>query len=143
MSQESIAPQESIVAQESWPPLPPLQTGLRGRCPRCGKGHMFESFLKLKPKCEVCDLDYSFADPADGPAFFIMMFVCIPAVIFPLWLEMSYGPSLWVHLVTTLPLVLLFCLLPLQPLKGWLIAAQFFHKAEEGRLAPPRNNAPV
>lgn len=127
--------------QESWPPLSPLKTGLRGHCPRCGQGHLFQSFLKLRPQCEVCGLDYGFADPADGPAFFIMMFVCVPAVIFPLWLEMSYGPSFWVHLVTTLPLVLLFCILPLQPLKGWLIAAQFFHKAEEGRLAPPRSKA--
>jgi uncharacterized protein (DUF983 family) len=122
---------------EQWPPLPPIQTGLRGRCPRCGQGKMFESFLKLKPKCEACGLDYSFADPADGPAFFVMMFLCIPAVAFPLWLELTYNPPTWVHLVTTLPLILLTCIPPLQPLKGWLVASQFFHKAEEGRLARP------
>ena len=122
---------------EHWPPLSPLQTGLRGRCPRCGQGKMFESFLKLKPKCENCGLDYAFADPADGPAFFVMMFLCIPAVAFPLWLELTYNPPTWVHLVTTLPLILLTCIPPLQPLKGWLIASQYFHKAEEGRLARP------
>lgn len=124
---------------EHWPPLSPLQTGLRGRCPRCGQGRLFDGFLKIRPNCEACGLDYSFADPADGPAFFVMMFVCVPAVAFALWLEMAYEPPLWIHLVTTLPVVLLTCIPPLQPLKGWLIAAQFFHKAEEGRLAPPKN----
>ena len=95
-----------------------------------------EGQLKL-PKCEACGLDYSFADPADGPAFFVMMFVCIPAVAFPLWLELTYSPPTWVHLVTTLPLILLTCIPPLQPLKGWLVASQYVHKAEEGRLASP------
>ena len=95
---------------EHWPPLSPLQTGLRGRCPRCGKGHLFQGFLKLRPSCEVCGLDYSFADPADGPAFFVMMFVCVPAAAFPLWLELNYNPPTWVHLVTTLPLILLTCI---------------------------------
>jgi uncharacterized protein (DUF983 family) len=120
-----------------YPRLDPLSTGLRGRCPRCGRGKMFESFLKLKPRCEVCDLDYGFADPADGPAFFVMLFVCVPAVAFAVWLETAYEPPSWVHLVTSLPLVLLTCIPPLQPLKGWLVASQYVHKAEEGRIAAP------
>ncbi|MFN3671375.1 MAG: DUF983 domain-containing protein [Bosea sp. (in: a-proteobacteria)] len=124
-------------SQVEWPPLPPLQTGARGRCPRCGRGRMFQSFLKLRPRCEVCGLDYTFADPADGPAFFVMMFVCVPVVAFALWLELAYEPPAWVHLVTTLPLIALTCIPPLQPLKGWLVAAQYYHKAEEGRLARP------
>ena len=57
-----------------WPPIPPIQTGIRGHCPRCGHGQLFEGFLSLRPKCEICDLDYSFADPADGPAFFVICF---------------------------------------------------------------------
>jgi uncharacterized protein (DUF983 family) len=31
-------------------------------------------------------------------------------------------------------LVVLSCVLPLRPLKGWLVASQFFFKAREGRL---------
>lgn len=116
-----------------WPPLSPLQTGLRGRCPRCGEGHLFQGFLKLAPRCEVCGLDYSFADPADGPAFFVITFGCLPSTIFAIWLEVAYSAPYWVHLVTTLPLLLLTCIPPLRPLKGWLVASQFFYKAEEGR----------
>lgn len=122
------------MSERVWPELPPFQTGIRGRCPRCGEGHLFEGFLKLRPKCEVCDLDYSFADPADGPAFFVMMFACVPVVILALWLEVKYQAPLWVHLVTTLPFGILTCIPPLRPLKGWLVASQYYFKAEEGRL---------
>lgn len=135
---------EGKMESRTWPKLSPFKTGMRGRCPRCGEGKLFDGFLTLKPRCEACGLDYGFADPADGPAFFVMMFVCIPALSFALWLELAYEPSAWVHLVTTLPIVLLTCIPPLRPLKGWLVASQYFFKAEEGRLAKPRPaQAPV
>lgn len=118
----------------AWPPLSPIRTGVFGRCPRCGEGHLFDGFLKLAPACEVCGLDFSFADPADGPAFFVMCFACVPAVIFAIWLEVAYEAPYWVHLVTTLPILLLTCVPPLRPLKGWLVASQYYHRAAEGRL---------
>lgn len=107
-----------------WPPLPPIRTGICGLCPRCGQGHLFDGFLTLKPKCEVCDLNYSFADPADGPAFFVICFMCIPAVAIAVWTEVSYSP----HGCT-----LLACL-PLRPLRDWLVNSQFYYKAERARL---------
>ena len=120
--------------QREWPVLSPVSTGIRGRCPRCGQGRLFTGFLTLAPRCEVCGLDYSFADPADGPAFFVICFACVPSVLFAVWLEVEYEAPYWVHLVTTLPLLLLTCVPPLRPLKGWLVASQYIYKAEEGRL---------
>ena len=112
----------------------PALTGLRGRCPRCQQGHLFAGFLKLAPRCEVCGLDYSFADPADGPAFFAMTIVSFPALAFALWLQITYEPPIWLHVVTTLPLTVGACMLLLRPLKGWLVCSQYFHKAEEGSI---------
>ncbi|MBN9000488.1 MAG: DUF983 domain-containing protein, partial [Rhizobiales bacterium] len=89
-----------------YPPLSPLRTGIRGRCPRCGEGHLFAGFLKLAPRCEVCGLDYAFADPADGPAFFVICFACVPAVVLALWIEVAFQAPYWVHLFTTLPFLL-------------------------------------
>ncbi|WP_298814376.1 DUF983 domain-containing protein [uncultured Roseibium sp.] len=126
---------------ESWPKLPPIQTGIRGRCPRCGEGSIFDGFLKLKSGCTHCGLDYSFADPADGPAFFVICFGCVPAVAFAIWLEIAFTAPYWVHLVTTLPLILLTCIPILRPLKGWLVASQYFYKAEEGRLVTPETTS--
>lgn len=117
-----------------WAPLSPYSTGIRGRCPRCGQGHIFDGFLALRPSCEVCGLDYSFADPADGPAFFVMCFACVPSVALAVWIEVVFQPAFWVHLLTSLPFMLLTCIPPLRPLKGWLVASQYFYKAEQGKL---------
>lgn len=110
------------------------RVGLQGRCPRCGQGRLFDGFLKLAPRCNVCGLDYSFADPADGPAFFVMCTTAFPAVGFGMWIELAYEPPFWVHLVTTLPFLLLVTIPPLRPIKGVLVASQYINKAAEGRL---------
>lgn len=120
-----------------WPKLDPVKAGLRGKCPRCGKGRLFQGFLTLRKECESCGLSYAFADPADGPAFFVICFGCIPVLIFEVIIQVAYDPPYWVHALTTLPVMLLTCILPLRPLKGWLICTQYFHKAREGRLALP------
>ncbi|GGE03621.1 membrane protein [Aureimonas endophytica] len=123
--------------RRDWPPLEPARVGLRGRCPRCGEGRLFSGFLTLAPRCDHCGLDYSFADPADGPAFFVICFACIPSVLFAVYAEVAYEPSFWFHAFISVPLIVLTCILPLRPLKGWLVASQYYHKAEEGRLAAP------
>jgi uncharacterized protein (DUF983 family) len=112
----------------------PAITGIKGRCPRCQRGHLFDGLLKLAPRCEVCGLDYEFADPADGPAFFAMSIVAVPALAFALWLQFTYEPPLWMHLIVTVPLTLVGSLILLRPLKGWLVCSQYFHKAEQGSI---------
>lgn len=111
--------------------LSPVQTGARGLCPRCGKGHIFNGFLTLRDHCEVCGLDYSFADPADGPAVFVQLFACVPGVIFIVMMEILARPPLWVHLIVGVPILLLTTVLPLRPIKGWLVAAQYTTRAQE------------
>ncbi len=46
-----------------------LSVAARSKCPRCGQGRLFNGFLTFAKECDVCGLDYSFADTADGPAF--------------------------------------------------------------------------
>ncbi len=112
----------------------PYATGLRGRCPRCGKGHLFQGFLTLRPRCEVCGLDYAFADSADGPAFFIMSIVGVLVVGLALWAEFAYEPPIWLHLVLWSFLAIALSLGLARPTKGVMVALQYFHKAEEGRF---------
>ena len=116
------------------PTPPPIPTGLRGACPRCGEGHLFQGFLALRPRCEVSHLDYSSFDSADGPAFFVMSIVGLVVVGTALWLEITYEPPIWVHLVIFLPLAVIVCVGMLRPLKGVLVALQYKNKAEQGRL---------
>ncbi|CUA88225.1 Uncharacterized conserved protein, DUF983 family [Chelatococcus sambhunathii] len=122
------------MAHEDHAPQSPVPTGLAGRCPRCRQGRMFSGFLTVAPKCNACGLDFSFADSADGPAVFVMLIGGFIVCGFALWLELAYEPPFWIHLVVSLPLALVVCLGMLRPLKGVLIALQYHHKAEEGRL---------
>lgn len=118
-----------------WPRRPAIETGARGRCPRCGEGHIFAGFLTVRDSCEVCDLSYDFADPADGPAVFVQLFACVPGVVFIVMLEILARPGLWVHIAVGIPVLILTTILPLRPIKGWLVAAQFTNKAQEAGTA--------
>lgn len=111
-----------------------IRAGLACRCPRCGKGKLFAGFLTPRPHCEVCGLDYKFADSGDGPAVFIMFpagFIVVGAALIT---EAVYHPPYWVHAALWLPLILIVTLGPLRPMKGMMIALQYFHKAAESRF---------
>jgi len=112
-----------------------LAAGLAGRCPACGRGKLFSGYLTLAPRCNVCGLDYSFAEAGDGPAVFVILITGFIVVGAALFVEMAYAPPYWLHALIWGPLAILLPLLLLRSFKGVLIALQYKHKAEEGRLA--------
>jgi uncharacterized protein (DUF983 family) len=112
----------------------PIARGLRGRCPRCGEGGLFKGFLTIRPRCESCGLDFSFADSGDGPAVFVILIGGAIVVFAALITEVVYQPPYWLHAILWVPLILLVTLVPLRLIKGLLIALQYHHKAAEGRL---------
>jgi uncharacterized protein (DUF983 family) len=116
-----------------------IHAGLHCRCPRCGKGKLFAGFLTLRPRCEVCGLDYSFADSGDGPAVFTMFLAGAIVGGAALVTEILFQPPYWVHTALWLPLILIVALGPLQPMKGLMIALQHYHNADERRFGggPP------
>lgn len=120
-----------------FPPVNPVTSGLSGRCPHCGQGKLFNGFLSVKKACSACGLDYSFADSGDGPAVFVIMLVGFVVVGLVLFVELSFQPPIWLHLLLWLPLTVVLAAAVLRPLKGLMIALQFRHKAEEGRLDNP------
>jgi uncharacterized protein (DUF983 family) len=115
-------------------PPSPFVPGLLGRCPRCGSGRLFRGFLALRASCERCGLDFSFADSADAPAFFVMFLSGFIVAGSALAVEILYSPPYWVHALLWGPLILVTTLLPLRPIKGFMIALQYHHKAAEGRF---------
>lgn len=112
-----------------------LSTGLRCRCPRCGEGKLFKGFLTMADSCDKCGLDFSFAEPADGPAFFVMTGIGILVIAVFAWVAVVIQPPIWVHFVTVFPALIIGCLGTLRPVKAWLVAEQYIHKAEEGQWA--------
>lgn len=103
------------------------------QCPKCGNGVLLDGFLKLKPSCSSCGLDYAFADSGDGPAVFVILLAGAAIVALVLWTEVNYQPPIWLHLVLFLPLTLILCLGMLRPLKAALIHQQYRKQAEQGR----------
>jgi len=112
-----------------------MMSGITGHCPACGQGKLYSGYLALAPRCDVCGLDYSFADSGDGPAVFVVLvtgFIVTGAALFT---EVAYAPPYWVHALLWGPLVIILPLLLLRSFKGAMIAVQYRHKAEEGQLA--------
>jgi uncharacterized protein (DUF983 family) len=123
-----------MTLKEEYPPQSPYLCGVKGTCPRCGRGRLFAGFLALAPYCGNCGLDFAFADSGDGPAVFVSLIGGFLVLGAALWTELTYEPPFWLHLVVFLPLTLVVCLGLLRPLKGLLIALQYRNKAEQGRL---------
>jgi uncharacterized protein (DUF983 family) len=116
-----------------YPDLSPVKTGIAGRCPRCGRGKLFDGYLALVKSCSSCGLDYGFADGGDGAAWFVMLITGFLGVGSILAIEAAYSPSLWVHLVLAIPLLIVLPMILLRPIKGMLINQQYKTKAAEGR----------
>ncbi len=108
-----------------------IRLGIRGRCPRCGRGKLFHGYLKVADRCSVCDLDFSGHDTGDGPVVPLMLVVGGIIVGLALWLELSFEPPLWVHAVIWLPTVMLMTLAVLPPLKGINIVLQHRYRSTE------------
>ena len=116
-----------------YPPISPYAAGLGGKCPRCGQGALFETFLGLRASCEVCGLDYAKADAGDGPAVFVIFIVGFVAVAAAFIVRFAWYAPLWVAFVVSAGLAIGLTLALLRPLKATLIALQYANKAAEGR----------
>ncbi|MGB0749958.1 MAG: DUF983 domain-containing protein [Magnetospiraceae bacterium] len=123
-------------------PIPPrsvwfaLLRGLFSRCPSCGQGWMFASFLKVKPHCESCGeaLHHHRAD--DFPAYIVIALVghmVVPLVaLVVINFDLPYSLQMAIFLPLTIELVLLL----LQPVKGAVVAVQWhlgMHGFEQSR----------
>jgi uncharacterized protein (DUF983 family) len=114
------------------PAVGPLTAALLCRCPRCGKGRLFQGLLTVTPRCPACDLDLSAHDAGDGPAVFVILILGALVVGLALLVEVKFEPPLWVHVVLWLPLTLGGALLMLRHLKAGLIALQFRLRSLDG-----------
>lgn len=112
-----------------------MHSALLARCPRCGQGLLFRQVLVLRENCSHCGLDYAFIDTGDGPAVFAIFILGFLVLGGALWFEFTFHPAVWMHVVLWGLLTPLIALGLLRFLKALLIALQYKHKAEEGRLA--------
>lgn len=111
--------------------LSPWQTGLRGRCPACGEGRLFDGFLTVVEHCAVCGADLRAQDSGDGPVAFITLFAGAAVVIAALVVEVKYGWAIWLHMAVWLPMAAALSVALMRPLKGLTIALQYKHRRSD------------
>ena len=100
--------------------------GLCGRCPACGRGRLFRSYLKLDPKCKVCGEDLSHARADDAPAYLTMLVVCHVAGGGVLWSDSTWpDASLTTLALVWLTVTVVVSLLILPRMKGAVVGQQW------------------
>lgn len=101
--------------------------GIRGSCPRCGEAHLFRKWLKPGDSCHSCAQDWTLQRADDFPpyiAIFITGHLMAPVIIF---LSLEVELSSLASAAIVLPLAAAIMLGTLQPAKGAVIAAQWWH----------------
>lgn len=110
-------------------PVSPIGAGLGLRCPRCGRGKLYKSYLKVADACDVCGLDLSAADSGDGPAVFVMFVTGTLAAILVVIMEFVIQAPMALSIGLVCLVVIGGSLLLLPPFKAVLIALQYRHRA--------------
>jgi len=115
----------------SWPTVSAVQAALTGRCPRCGKGRLFQGVLKVRDRCDVCGLDLRQSDVGDGaavPALFLLGTIIVGLAF---WVEFRFSPPLWVHAVVWPIVSVPLAILLIRPTKAALVAMQYRYRRSE------------
>ena len=110
-----------------------LRAGLKCRCPECGEGALFKSYLGLAESCTACGSSFEKADAGDGPAFFVMFLVGMIIIPPVLLVQVMFDPPFWVHILIWGPVILGLSIGLLRPFKSLLLALQWRHRAEEAK----------
>lgn len=102
--------------------------GMKLRCPNCGKGHLFRSYLKVADKCDVCGEELFHHRADDMPPYLAILIV--GHLIVGLMLELEFHAQIepWVYFVTLVPLAVILPLLLLPSIKGAIVGLQWANR---------------
>ena len=103
------------------------RSALLCRCPHCGRGALFASYLKVAPRCLNCGLDLTFAEHGDGPAVFVVLVAGALVLSTAMFVELRFAPPMWAHALILGPLTVGLCLGLLPVFKSLFVAVQFRH----------------
>ncbi|NLH79359.1 MAG: DUF983 domain-containing protein [Phyllobacteriaceae bacterium] len=99
--------------------------GLRGRCPSCGAGALFDGFLAIRPICRVCGEELHHHRADDLPPYLTILIVGHVVVSGLLVCERLFAPPVWLETVVWLGVAGLLSLALLRPLKGGVVGLQW------------------
>lgn len=102
-----------------------IRRGFRQRCPNCGTGKIFKSYLKVHHACQTCDQELHHHRADDGPAYLTILIVghILAPLILIIHNTLRPEPLIMASLLSAASVVLSLFLLP--RLKGFMIAFQW------------------
>lgn len=100
-----------------------LRRGLFGRCPNCGDGRLFASYLKQVDRCAACGEAYKHIRSDDAAPWLTILIVGHVLAPFILWIEPQLTWPLWMSLVLWCGSTLALTFLTLPRAKGVLMSA--------------------
>lgn len=114
---------------QSLRPARPLWTAMKrgflGKCPNCGEGSLFRSYVKTVDRCEHCGEEIFHQRADDFPAYLVVVIVGHIVVGAFLGVETMFDLPLGVHLAIWIPLTILLALVLLRPVKGAVVGMQW------------------
>jgi uncharacterized protein (DUF983 family) len=102
-----------------------MKRGFMCRCPKCGEGRLFRSFLKTVDRCESCGEEMFHHRADDLPAYLVVVIVGHVVVSAFMAVEATSTLSTWEHLAIWVPLTILMSLALLRPVKGAVVGLQW------------------
>lgn len=102
-----------------------MKRGFLGRCPHCGEGKLFASFLKVAEKCDHCDEEMFHHRADDLPAYLVVVVVGHIVVGAFMGVEANYMLETWQHLAIWAPMTVILALALLRPIKGAVVGLQW------------------
>jgi len=110
-----------------------LKRGFLCRCPNCGKGRLFKSYLKLADRCGECGEPLGHIRADDLPAYFTI-FIVGHVVVGLMLIAVRLGISNWIGIPVCLAATVAMTLWLLPRVKG-VVAAHLW------RLKLPKGSA--
>jgi uncharacterized protein (DUF983 family) len=99
--------------------------GFLGRCPHCGEGKLFASFLKTVDRCAHCGEEMHHHRADDLPAYLVVVIVGHIVVGAFMGIEATSSLSTWQHIAIWIPLTIVSALALLRPVKGAVVGLQW------------------
>jgi uncharacterized protein (DUF983 family) len=122
VSQTGVTPSGGLPDR---PMRPALRRGWRRRCPNCGAGPMFQSYLKVRDACPSCGQVLSHHRADDGPAYLTILIVGHAMAPLILWVFTTWRPDPLVLASVFITGCVAASLYLLPRLKGVIVAIQW------------------
>ena len=115
--------------------LAAIGRGLAYRCPACGQGPLYRTYLKVVEECQGCNHGLGEYRADDGPAYFTILLVGHLVIAPMLFLQWIWRAPIWLVLPMTLVPLASITLLALPRVKGALVGLLYSLKTT-GEYAP-------